>query len=48
LIINFYAMRLGNVSERASIKLYNASGTSFIKLYIEMTMSVRFVLSSDF
>jgi len=28
-------------------ELYNVSGTSFIKVYINMTTSVRFILSHD-
>ena len=39
--INFYEMSSGNVIKRASIKLNNASGTSFITVYIKMTPSVR-------
>jgi len=39
--INFYEMSSGNVIKRASIKLNNASGTSFIIVYIKMTPSVR-------
>jgi len=31
--INIYEMCLGNVTKRASGKIYNVSGTSFIKVY---------------
>jgi len=40
-----YETSLGNVVKRISVKLYNNSGTSFIKV---MTTSVRFLSSLDF
>jgi len=40
--INLYETSLGNVINLAFGKLYNVSGKSFIKVFIEMTWSKRF------
>ena len=48
LSINFYETSLENVIKQASGELYYLSGTSFIKVFIKLTTSVRFSKSCDF
>ena len=44
--INFYELSLENVIKRAFGEAYNIPGTSFIRIYIEMTTSVKFFVSN--
>jgi len=46
--INFYELSLENVIKRAFGEAYNIPGTSFIRIYIEMTTSVKFFVSNLF
>jgi len=41
-------MSLGNVNEPVLAKLYYVSRTTFVKVYIKMTMGVRLILSHCF
>jgi len=46
--INFHETSLSNINPPAFVKIYNVSRTIFMKVYIEMTTNVWFLLSHDF